>query len=286
MNERRDANGHGDGWDHSTHPEFFEYYASESQSEATAQRFRGIQAAVLRVAAQTRMGAQLDVADVGCGAGTQSRLWAELGHRVFGVDVNGPLIGLAQKRAIETGLDIKFEVATATALPWADRTMDVCLVPELLEHVVDWQSCVNEAARVVRPGGLLYLSTTNVLCPKQQEFNLPVYSWYPGPLKRYCERLAVTSHPGIANYAKYPAVHWFSFYGLRDFLEPLGFRCLDRFDLMDLAGKGRLAGIIISLLRRVSLLRFLGHVATPGTYLVAVKELRPTGKITSDRDAH
>jgi len=226
---------------------------------------------VLRVAAQTGMKSQLDVADIGCGAGTQSRLWAERGHRVFGLDVNEPLMRLAEKRAAEQGVDIKFEVGTATALPWADRTMDVCLVPELLEHVADWQSCVNEAARVLRPGGLLYLSTTNVLCPKQQEFNLPLYSWYPGPLKRYCERLSVTTRPAIANYAKYPAVHWFSFYGLRDFLEPLGFRCLDRFDLIDTAGKGRLAQFIVTVLRGIPLLRLLGHMATPSTYLVAVK---------------
>ena len=144
-------------------------------------------------------------------------------------------------------------------------------LPELLEHVADWQSCLNEAARVLRPGGLLYLSTTNVLCPRQQEFNLPLYSWYPAPLKRYCERLAVTTRPALAGYAKYPAVNWFSFYSLRGFLQPLGFRCLDRFDLIDTAGKSRLAQFIVTMLRRSSLLGFLGHVATPTTYLVAVK---------------
>src|SRR6188508_1022792 len=108
----------GASWDHSSHPDFFEYYANESQSEATAQRFRGVQAAVLRIAAQTGMGGQLTVADVGCGAGTQSRMWAQLGHRVHGVDVNEPLIQLARKRAEEQGLDIRFEVGSATALPW------------------------------------------------------------------------------------------------------------------------------------------------------------------------
>ena len=267
----RDGNGHGSPWDHTTHQNFFDYYAAESQSEATLQRFQGIQVSVLRVAERTGMGPQLDVADVGCGAGTQARMWAERGHRVYGVDVNEPLIRLAEKRATEQMLAIKFEVGTATALPWADRTMDVCLLPELLEHVADWQSCVNEAARVLRPGGLLYLSTTNVLCPRQNEFNLPLYSWYPGALKRYCEHLAVTTRPAIANYAKYPAVNWFSFYRLRDYLEPLGFHCLDRFDLMDIAGKAVLAQAVIRLVRKVSLLRFLGHMATPTTYLVAVK---------------
>ena len=76
--------------------------------------------------------------------------------------------------------------------------MDVCLLPELLEHVADWQSCLKEAPRVLRSGGLLYLSTTNVLRPRQEEFNLPLYSWYPGPLKRYCERLAMTTRPALA----------------------------------------------------------------------------------------
>jgi 2-polyprenyl-6-hydroxyphenyl methylase/3-demethylubiquinone-9 3-methyltransferase len=271
MTGSNDAKGRGSTWDHTTHKDFYDYYANESQSEATVQRFAGIQAAVLRVAAQTGMGPQLDVADIGCGAGTQCRLWAERGHRVYGVDVNEPLIRLAEKRAAEQKLAIKFEVGTATALPWADRTMDVCLLPELLEHVADWRSCVNEAARVLRPGGLLYLSTTNVLCPRQHEFNLPLYSWYPGALKRYCERLAITTRPAIANYATYPAVNWFSFFRLRDYLEPLGFRCLDRFDLMDTAGKAVLARAVIRLVRKVSLLRFLGHMATPTTYLVAVK---------------
>jgi ubiquinone/menaquinone biosynthesis C-methylase UbiE len=258
-------------WDHGTHQDFYEYYANESQSEATLQRFRGIQAAVLRVAAQRGLGARLDVADIGCGAGTQSRMWAERGHRVSGVDVNEPLIRLAETRAAKLGLNIRFDVGTATALPWADRTMDVCLLPELLEHVADWRSCVNEAARVLRQGGLLYISTTNVLCPMQQEFKLPLYSWYPSPLKRYCERLAVTTRPAIADFAKYPAVNWFSFYGLRDYLKPLGFHCLDRFDLIDTAGKSTVAEVATRLIRQFSLLRFLGQVGTSSTYLVAIK---------------
>ncbi len=83
--------------------------------------------------------------------------------------------------------------------------------------------------------------------------------------------------PAIANYAKYPAVHWFSFCGLRDFLEPLGFRCLDRFDLIDTGGKGGLVQFIVTTLRGVPLLRFLGHVATASTYLVAVKSNLESG---------
>lgn len=265
------SDGRSDSWDHGSHQGFYDYYANESESEATRQRFSGIQAAVLRVAAKMHMDGPFDVADIGCGAGTQARLWAELGHRVFGLDVNEPLIQLARRRNDEMGLEIKFEVGSATALPWGDRTMDVCLLPELLEHVADWQSCLSEAARILRFGGLLYVSTTNVLCPRQQEFNLPLYSWYPRSLKRYCEQLAVTTRPALASHAKYPAVNWFSFYGLRDYLAGLGFCSIDRFDLVDTSGKGAVAKSIITMVRRAPLLRFLGQVASPSTYLVAVR---------------
>jgi ubiquinone/menaquinone biosynthesis C-methylase UbiE len=260
-----------DDWDHGTHADFYAYYAAESASPETQARFRSIQATLLRVGVSVGLPQKLDVADIGCGAGTQARLWAELGHRVRGLDVNQPLIELARRRAQAQGLDIAFEVGSATALPWTPASVHLCLLPELLEHVADWQACLREASRILRPGGLLYLSTTNVLCPVQEEFNLPAYSWYPGPVKRYCERLAVTTRPALANHAKYPAVNWFSFYGLRDSLAPLGFHCLDRFDLVDLSTKRPLARAIISAACRVSVLRLLGHVATSGTYLVAVK---------------
>ena len=258
-------------WDHSTHRSFFDYYANESESESTVQRFLRIQAAVLRIAAQEALPARLDVADVGCGAGTQCRIWAVLGHRVHGVDINEPLILLARERAKQGDLDIRYEVGTATALPWPDGSMDVCLLPALLEHVADWQCCLREVARVLRPNGLLYLDTTNVLCPIQEEFNLPLYSWYPAIVKQYCERLAVTSRPALANYATYPAVHWFSFYSLRRFLKGLGFRCMDRFDLIDLERKGRFAAIAVDAIRGSRLLRFAGHVASPFTSLVALR---------------
>jgi 2-polyprenyl-3-methyl-5-hydroxy-6-metoxy-1,4-benzoquinol methylase len=269
--EARDAASGQILWDHGSHQQFFDYYAEASQSAAAEERFRTIQTKLLRLAAENGLPECLDVVDIGCGAGTQARLWAGLGHRVHGLDVNEPLIQLARQRAKEDDLEVSFEVGTATSLPWADGSMDVCLMPNLLEHVKDWEACLKEAARVLKPTGVLYLSTTNVLCPAQEEFVLPLYSWYPPPLKRYCERLAVTTRPQIANYAKYPAVHWFSFYGLRKYLRALGFRSLDRFDLIDRESKPLPARLLISLLRAFRLARFLGHVATPATILVAVR---------------
>ncbi len=256
-------------WDHSSHEKFYEYYAKESLSPETLRCFSSLQDMVLRVPAKTNStGQPLDVADIGCGAGTQCLLWAERGHRVHGIDVNQPLVELAKERIAGAGYTADLRVGSAAALPWPDESVDICLAIELLEHVPEWRSCLKEFSRVLRPGGVLLLTTTNKLCPVQEEFSLPLYSCYPSPVKRYCERLARTSRPQFANYARYPPVNWFSFYGLKAELTKAGF---DRFDVTDRSVKSTLARWIILAVPTVALLRWLAHVATPGTLAVAIK---------------
>ena len=260
-------------FDHSSDPNFLSYYSAASLSPATLERFRVVRGKLLDLAAQSGIAdRRLRVADIGCGAGSQSMLWAELGHSVHGLDVNAPLIELGRKRAGESKLDIRFDVGTATSLPYADASMDVVMLPELLEHVADWQSCLDEAVRVLAPGGLLYLSTTNVMCPRQEEFSLPAYSWYPGFVKRRYERLALTTRPEIANYARYPAVNWFSHYSLGSFLERRGMRCLDRLDMMDRAAMPAPLRSVLDVIRRVPAFRWVTYFFLPATILFAIKQ--------------
>ena len=258
-------------WDHSTHDEFYDYYARESESDEARGRFARVRDMILSRFGPGAADRVLHVADVGCGAGTQSIVWAQSGHTVHALDVNERLVQLGRERAARAGCAIDFRVGSATDLPWADNSIDVCIALELIEHVADWESCVNEFARVVRPGGVLFLTTTNRLCPIQEEFNLPVYSWYPSPLKRHYEQLATTTRPELANFAKYPAVNWFTFYRLREFLAGRGFESLDRFQMMNLQGKGLPARMLVGAMRTLPPARLLGQLFTPGTRLLAVK---------------
>lgn len=267
-----ESDSSGNKFDHSSHQEFYEYYAKQSQDPGALVRLQGIVKVVLRVLGKRASeDPPLNVLDVGCGAGTLTMLWAKAGHHAHGLDVNAPLLALAQERAEKDGLQAEFRVGSATDLPWPAETMDVCVVPELLEHVAEWERCLDEACRVLRPGGVLYISTSNKLCPKQNEFNLRFYSWYPGFLKRRYERLAVTTRPDIANYAKYPAVNWFTYFQLRDELLKRGCVAQDRFDLMRRADAGWLRRSIPALMGAVPPLRWIGHVLTPYTVLAARK---------------
>jgi len=252
---------------------FVDYYSEESVKASTLERFGATKSAVMRAASHYQLPLTgLAVADIGCGAGTQCAMWARDGHRVHGIDINPQLVELGRKRAADNNLDIKFFVGSATALPWADASMDICLCPELLEHVAQWQECLHEAMRVLRPGGILYLSTTNKLCPVQEEFTLPGYSWYPAPLKRHYERLSVTTRPELVNHAKYPAVNWFTFFGLSDYLRERGFECLDRFDVAALGAHSFPASAALSVVRSAFPIRWLAHVLTPYTVVFSIKK--------------
>lgn len=254
--------------------QFFEYYANESATDETVQRFQRLFDMVLRMHAQRGLAtSNLDVADIGCGAGTQCMLWAQAGHRVRGLDINEKLVNLGRERSVQRGLEIDFNIGSALDLPFADQSVDVCLVPELLEHVAEWQRCLDECCRIVRPGGTIYLSTSNYLCPRQQEFDLPFYSWYPAPLKRHYEKLSVTTRPELVNHAQYPAVNWFSYYGLRKEFKARGFgTTLDRFDCINTAQMGTLANAVVATARALPPARFLGHVMTPSTTVLAFRD--------------
>ena len=268
--EEMDTRGHADR-------AFIDYYAKQSITPDAIQRFESIHRIVANLLTKQGTSNQsLDVLDVGCNAGTQCIMWANHGHNVHGIDINEGLLNLASERTATQGLDIDYQLGSATDLPWPDNSMDVCLAPELLEHVPDWRQCLNEFVRILKPNGVLYLSTTNYLCPKQEEFNLRFYSWYPSILKERYERLSISTRPDIANYARYPAVNWFSFYSLREELNIRNMTSYDRFDVVDTENKNKLARLLIILIKRLSFLRLLGHFATPYTVILAVKNrLRP-----------
>lgn len=262
-----------EAWDYSSAQEFVSYYAEKSVRPEQMSHFRSLRDAILRVFEQRGEGGPIyDVLDIGCNAGGQCSVWAEMGHRAHGLDVNEPLLDLARKRAEEAGQAIDYRLGSATELPWPNESMDVCISTELIEHVADWKRCLTEFTRVLRPGGALLLTTTNKLCPRQNEFNLPLYSWYPGFAKRRFEQLSLTTKPELANYAKYPAVNWFTPYGLNAELGRRDFITIDRFDLVNRANKGRLERFILTAIRLLPPVRFAAHCCFAGTMSLGIKK--------------
>lgn len=216
------------------HLHFQRYYQDESGGGAARRR-----AAAIRMQVMGALGnpsGPLRVAEIGCGDGTGCRLWAERGHEVHGADHNAALVALARKRAGHAGLEIAFDVAQALALPWPDRSMDVCIAAHLLDDTPDWRACLDQLVRVLKPGGVLYVSGAN--------------HWYPGARQR----------------------HALSYYTVRKQLRRAGLAVLDRFDLAR-RSKARSRGTraAIALLCAVAPLRLCAHVASRETIVLALK---------------
>lgn len=104
--------------------------------------------------------------DAGCGTGTLSRLLAERGCRVLGVDAAAEMVEAAGQQAssLDGSLTVKFEkVGTIARLPVMSSSCDGVLCSSVLEYVSDVDACLKEFARVLRPGGLLLVSVPNRL---------------------------------------------------------------------------------------------------------------------------
>jgi 2-polyprenyl-6-hydroxyphenyl methylase/3-demethylubiquinone-9 3-methyltransferase len=100
------------------------------------------------------------VLDIGCGGGLLSLPLAELGFRVKGVDRSAPSLAAARAR-VPAGADATFAVGDALALAEPPEHYDAVLMMDLLEHIEKPALALAEAARALRPGGVLIFHTFN-----------------------------------------------------------------------------------------------------------------------------
>lgn len=102
------------------------------------------------------------VLDVGCGAGILSESMARRGAQVTGLDLAEPLIEAARVHAGESGLDIDYRLVASRDLAAAMATQfDIVICMEMLEHVDEPASIIDDCLRLVRPGGAVFFSTIN-----------------------------------------------------------------------------------------------------------------------------
>lgn len=103
----------------------------------------------------------LAVLDIGCGGGLAAAPMARMGGAVTAIDASPEAIGAARVHAQSTGLAIEFVCSTAEAMLAAPARFDLVTALEILEHVADVGAFLTAAAALVKPGGLLVVSTIN-----------------------------------------------------------------------------------------------------------------------------
>lgn len=103
----------------------------------------------------------LSVLDVGCGGGLLCEPLARLGANVTGIDETSRSIDIASQHATEQGLTISYACQTLADHQQTDKAYDVITALEIIEHVDDPQDFIRKCSDLLKPGGLLFISTLN-----------------------------------------------------------------------------------------------------------------------------
>ncbi len=98
-----------------------------------------------------------DVLDVAAGEGYGTALLAQVARSALGVEIDPASVEAARTEFRHAGL--RFEQGDARALPLPDASIDVAVSFETLEHLAEHDLFLSELRRVLRPDGLLILST-------------------------------------------------------------------------------------------------------------------------------
>lgn len=103
----------------------------------------------------------LSVIDIGCGGGLLCEPMTRLGAKVTGIDAGEKNIAVARLHAKQSGLDIDYRHQLPEDLAQEKGRYDVVLNMEVVEHVTDVGVFLAASAGLLKPGGVMVLSTIN-----------------------------------------------------------------------------------------------------------------------------
>lgn len=95
----------------------------------------------------------LKILDVGCGTGELSLLFAEMGHKVTGIDISRQMLKAAKTKAEASGADITFWEGDAENPPYDTSSFDIVFSRHLLWTLPNPKTAVENWKRVLRKNG-------------------------------------------------------------------------------------------------------------------------------------
>ncbi len=100
------------------------------------------------------------VLDAGCGAGNKTYYFSQFGKEIHGIDISQKDIEEAKDRF--NAKNLFFKVASVEQIPFRDNTFDVVCSCWVIEHLENPKKFIDEAFRVLKPGGIFILWAPNV----------------------------------------------------------------------------------------------------------------------------
>jgi arsenite methyltransferase len=121
------------------------------------------------------------VLDLGCGAGTDSLVAAQMvgaAGRVTGIDMTPEMLAKARAAAAAMGAEnVDFVEGEIEALPFADEAFDVVISNGVVDLVPDKDAVFEEVYRVLAPGGRIQIADVTIQNPVSEESRRNIDLW-------------------------------------------------------------------------------------------------------------
>lgn len=99
--------------------------------------------------------------DIGCGGGLLCEPLSRLGIEMIGVDASENNIKIADLHAKNNNLNIQYLHDRIENLNYSDESFDIIFAMEIIEHVADVEFFINCCSKLLKPNGIIFLSTLN-----------------------------------------------------------------------------------------------------------------------------
>jgi ubiquinone/menaquinone biosynthesis C-methylase UbiE/DNA-binding transcriptional ArsR family regulator len=104
----------------------------------------------------------ITVADLGAGEGLISQLLARRAERVWCIDNSPKMVEVGTELAKKNGLaNLAYKLGDIEEVPLPDKSVDLAILSQALHHASHPQTAVNEACRILKPGGQVLILDLN-----------------------------------------------------------------------------------------------------------------------------
>jgi len=133
------------------------------------------------------------VLDFGCGNGSFTYMVSKYCDSIYGIDCSSIAIDKAKKAYPKIGFQI---LGGNNKLPYDDESFDAIFIIDVLEHILDIETLLEEVSRVLKPGGHLLITTSQLTRLKLfiiALISLDKYFYPTSPHIRYFTRNSLAS---------------------------------------------------------------------------------------------